>query len=271
MVVMAPSLGQTNFLAAGRILGTLTGAAAAVAFYSTFPDNPVALPLLGALVSVPCFYVIITRVTSPRRLVGKLNADEPDLTAPIRASVSIRPPHSQPHATLCLQPSRTRRRRQDHRVPACFRCGDRSRLVAVRLGLRLAGTSATRAQDRTLRVPTKLFTSLSLHRQPVQHSTEVARQSFAFHRDVSAAHQAPRHGGEGVYRDGDLAAGEFDQGESTVVDSAGGRLPRCRRFKDFSLRRLTSLASREAASPSPNIRSSSNLASPSSTCSPRFK
>jgi len=81
MVIMSPSLGATNFLAFCRILGTVsrfaplrvshtnlyvhtqvTGAATAVLCYTLFPENAVVLPLLGALVSIPCFYVIVTRV-----------------------------------------------------------------------------------------------------------------------------------------------------------------------------------------------------------------
>ncbi|KAM0792546.1 hypothetical protein ACM66B_005213 [Microbotryomycetes sp. NB124-2] len=61
MVVMSSTTGQTNFLAFGRIVGTFAGAAAAVACYKAFPENAVVLPLLGALLSVPCFYVIVTR------------------------------------------------------------------------------------------------------------------------------------------------------------------------------------------------------------------
>ncbi|KAM0753945.1 hypothetical protein T439DRAFT_378053 [Meredithblackwellia eburnea MCA 4105] len=60
MVVMAPTIGATNFLALGRVIGTLVGAGAAVLFCIAFPKNAVALPLLGALFSVPCFYVIVT-------------------------------------------------------------------------------------------------------------------------------------------------------------------------------------------------------------------
>lgn len=82
MVIMAPTLGGTNFLALGRIVGTFFGAGAAVAIWvrrsslnayrklthraqSVFPENAVALPLMGALFSVPCFYVIVTRVRPP--------------------------------------------------------------------------------------------------------------------------------------------------------------------------------------------------------------
>ncbi|GAA5842723.1 hypothetical protein JCM11251_002333 [Rhodosporidiobolus azoricus] len=60
-VVCAPALGDANFLAAGRILGTAVGALVAVACYSAFPENGIILPILGALFSAPCFYVAITR------------------------------------------------------------------------------------------------------------------------------------------------------------------------------------------------------------------
>ncbi|GAA5865956.1 hypothetical protein JCM8547_002896 [Rhodosporidiobolus lusitaniae] len=60
-VVSAPSMGDSNFLALGRVLGTALGAAVAVACYSAFPENQYVLPLLGALFSAPCFWVAITR------------------------------------------------------------------------------------------------------------------------------------------------------------------------------------------------------------------
>ncbi|GAA5842118.1 hypothetical protein JCM3766R1_000012 [Sporobolomyces carnicolor] len=61
VVIMAPSLGATNFLAAGRVLGTALGAGVAVLFYSAFPENAYILPVLGALFSVPNFYVAVTK------------------------------------------------------------------------------------------------------------------------------------------------------------------------------------------------------------------
>ncbi|KAK4058586.1 hypothetical protein OIO90_000030 [Microbotryomycetes sp. JL221] len=61
MVIMAQSIGQTNLLSFFRIVGTFAGAVIAVACYSAFPDNAIVLPILGALVSVPCFYIIVTR------------------------------------------------------------------------------------------------------------------------------------------------------------------------------------------------------------------
>ncbi|GAA5929392.1 hypothetical protein JCM3775_002329 [Rhodotorula graminis] len=61
IVVMAPALGATNFLAAGRVVGTATGALVAVACTLAFPENAYVLPVLGAVFSAPCFYVAITR------------------------------------------------------------------------------------------------------------------------------------------------------------------------------------------------------------------
>ncbi|GAA6057794.1 hypothetical protein JCM3770_001043 [Rhodotorula araucariae] len=61
MVIVAPALGATNFLAAGRLLGTALGAVTAIACYESFPENPYVLPVLGAIFSAPCFYVAITR------------------------------------------------------------------------------------------------------------------------------------------------------------------------------------------------------------------
>lgn len=34
------------------------GASIAALFYTLFPDNPIVLPILGWLFSIPCFYVI---------------------------------------------------------------------------------------------------------------------------------------------------------------------------------------------------------------------
>jgi hypothetical protein len=36
----------------------------AVLFYSLFPENAIVLPILGALFSIPCFWIIVTRVYS---------------------------------------------------------------------------------------------------------------------------------------------------------------------------------------------------------------
>lgn len=72
MVIMAPALGATNFLAFGRVVGTAAGAVTAVACYEAFPENPVILPILGALFSAPCFYVAITRVRVDSLLGGQV-------------------------------------------------------------------------------------------------------------------------------------------------------------------------------------------------------
>lgn len=63
MVISAQSLGATNFLAIGRVLGTGVGGGTAALAYTLFPDNPFLLPLCGCIVSIPCFYVIVTRVS----------------------------------------------------------------------------------------------------------------------------------------------------------------------------------------------------------------
>ena len=55
---ISPTVGQTNLISVFRIIGTILGAAVAVLFYTLFPDNAIVLPILGALVSLPAFYVI---------------------------------------------------------------------------------------------------------------------------------------------------------------------------------------------------------------------
>ncbi|TYJ52309.1 hypothetical protein B9479_007095 [Cryptococcus floricola] len=52
------TIGQTNFMSMARIAGTAVGAGVAVIFTLLFPDNNIALPILGFLFSIPCFYVI---------------------------------------------------------------------------------------------------------------------------------------------------------------------------------------------------------------------
>lgn len=59
MVVLSPTVGQSNHMSLHRILGTITGACAAVGVYKLFPDNNVVLPLFGALFSIPCFWYIV--------------------------------------------------------------------------------------------------------------------------------------------------------------------------------------------------------------------
>ncbi|KAI5117857.1 hypothetical protein M0805_007700 [Coniferiporia weirii] len=60
-VVIAPTIGATNFLSLHRVLGTLLGAVAAVATFSSFPENPIALSIIGFLYSIPCFYYIVSK------------------------------------------------------------------------------------------------------------------------------------------------------------------------------------------------------------------
>ncbi|WVQ72128.1 hypothetical protein IAR50_001673 [Cryptococcus sp. DSM 104548] len=52
------TIGQTNFMSMARIAGTIVGAGVAVIFTMLFPDNNIALAMLGFFFSVPCFYVI---------------------------------------------------------------------------------------------------------------------------------------------------------------------------------------------------------------------
>lgn len=59
MVVLSPTVGQSNHMSLHRILGTITGALAAVGIYKLFPDNNVVLPLFGVLFSIPCFRYIV--------------------------------------------------------------------------------------------------------------------------------------------------------------------------------------------------------------------
>lgn len=63
MVIMSQTVGSTNNLALKRIFGTFGGATIAVVAYIAFDGNAIALPIFGALFSVPCFYVIIIRVS----------------------------------------------------------------------------------------------------------------------------------------------------------------------------------------------------------------
>ncbi|KAJ1027495.1 hypothetical protein NDA18_003499 [Ustilago nuda] len=59
MVVLSPTVGQSNHMSLHRILGTITGALAAVGIYKLFPDNNIVLPLFGVLFSMPCFRYIV--------------------------------------------------------------------------------------------------------------------------------------------------------------------------------------------------------------------
>ncbi|KDN43429.1 hypothetical protein K437DRAFT_225605 [Tilletiaria anomala UBC 951] len=61
MIVMSPTVGQSNQMSFQRIAGTVIGAGAAYTAYTLFPDNNVALPIFGALFSVPCFWAIVAK------------------------------------------------------------------------------------------------------------------------------------------------------------------------------------------------------------------
>ncbi|KJA19958.1 hypothetical protein HYPSUDRAFT_1093990 [Hypholoma sublateritium FD-334 SS-4] len=60
-VVISPTIGATNYLSFQRVLGTLFGAAIAVALYSLFPDDAIALSISGFLFSIPCFYFAVAK------------------------------------------------------------------------------------------------------------------------------------------------------------------------------------------------------------------
>ncbi|KZO95671.1 hypothetical protein CALVIDRAFT_482456 [Calocera viscosa TUFC12733] len=60
-VVMGPTIGATNALGLQRILGTLLGAFVAGLTYALFPDEPILLAILGALYSIPCFWLVVQR------------------------------------------------------------------------------------------------------------------------------------------------------------------------------------------------------------------
>ncbi|KAF8973312.1 hypothetical protein BDZ97DRAFT_1780768 [Flammula alnicola] len=55
-VVISPTIGALQ-----RFLGTLFGAAVAVAVYSLFPENAVVLSIFGFLFSIPCFYFAVAK------------------------------------------------------------------------------------------------------------------------------------------------------------------------------------------------------------------
>lgn len=59
LVVLSPTVGQSNQLSVHRIGGTVAGAVAATCAYWLFPDNNIALPIFGAIFSIPCFFWII--------------------------------------------------------------------------------------------------------------------------------------------------------------------------------------------------------------------
>ncbi|THG95980.1 hypothetical protein EW026_g5766 [Hermanssonia centrifuga] len=60
-VVISPTIGATNFMGVHRVLGTLLGAATAVAIWTAFPENAFVLSIFGLFFSMPCFYYIVAR------------------------------------------------------------------------------------------------------------------------------------------------------------------------------------------------------------------
>ncbi|KAJ2918023.1 hypothetical protein MD484_g2384, partial [Candolleomyces efflorescens] len=60
-IVMSPTIGATNILSLQRVLGTLVGAVVAAAVFTIFPENAVVLSIFGFLLSLPCFYVAVSR------------------------------------------------------------------------------------------------------------------------------------------------------------------------------------------------------------------
>ncbi|KAL9940673.1 hypothetical protein V8E36_000161 [Tilletia maclaganii] len=61
MVVLSPTVGQSNQMSLHRIVGTIFGALVAFSAYTVFPDNNVALPIIGVLFSLPCFRYIVVQ------------------------------------------------------------------------------------------------------------------------------------------------------------------------------------------------------------------
>ncbi|PUU72381.1 Fusaric acid resistance protein-like-domain-containing protein [Tuber borchii] len=60
MIVMSMTLGQTNNSGKARVLGTLAGTVLALFAWLVFSPNPYTLSLFGWLVSIPCFWIILT-------------------------------------------------------------------------------------------------------------------------------------------------------------------------------------------------------------------
>jgi hypothetical protein len=60
MIVMSMTLGQTNNSGKARILGTVLGSVLALAAWFMFAINPHFLAIFGWIVSLPCFWIILT-------------------------------------------------------------------------------------------------------------------------------------------------------------------------------------------------------------------
>ncbi|ODV90972.1 hypothetical protein CANCADRAFT_31772 [Tortispora caseinolytica NRRL Y-17796] len=59
-IMMNMSIGGTALTALPRAIGTTIGAVAAMAAWFLFPENPYALAIAGWLLSLPCFYIVLT-------------------------------------------------------------------------------------------------------------------------------------------------------------------------------------------------------------------
>ncbi|KAH9451208.1 hypothetical protein KEM48_010615 [Puccinia striiformis f. sp. tritici PST-130] len=59
MIVMASTLGQTNFLVITRMVGTMIGSGVAILAQYAFWQDPLILPIIGFLFSIPCFWLIV--------------------------------------------------------------------------------------------------------------------------------------------------------------------------------------------------------------------
>ena len=60
MIVMSMTLGQTNNSGKARVAGTLVGTVLTLFAWFVFSPNPYTLSLFGWIVSIPCFWIILT-------------------------------------------------------------------------------------------------------------------------------------------------------------------------------------------------------------------
>lgn len=59
VIIMSKSVGGTSSSVKIRILGTFLGAFMGFLIWTAFPEHEIILPLIGFLVSIPCFYIIL--------------------------------------------------------------------------------------------------------------------------------------------------------------------------------------------------------------------
>lgn len=65
MLVCSMTIGAANTTGSARFIGTFIGAVAAIIVWVTCQGNAIALALCGALVSIPCFYLIVAKNQGP--------------------------------------------------------------------------------------------------------------------------------------------------------------------------------------------------------------